>query len=359
MVASDRIVGLRRGDGRARPRQGPGAHGHERLLVRAAGRRRAQPPGLDRRRGAAPPERATIELARADDARAPVPRCCRSSASCAGYLAGSAWKEYRAVGHRARRAAARRPARGRRRCPAPVFTPVDQGRHRRSRREHQVRRRGRRSSAATWPSRRARCRWRCTAGRRGPRRGGGIVIADTKFELGLLDGELVLADEVLTPDSSRFWPADGGSPARRRRRSTSSPCGTGSRPRAGTSGRRRRRCPPRWWPPPEARYVEIYERLSGRSFADWPAASAEWSGRLVPCHHGGVTFSVLVEVRLRPGHRRSPGRHHRAVAAHARLRRRRRRHGRQGHPLHDRRRRRGAGPRPGATTCASGSSPTR
>ena len=36
----------------------------------------------------------------------------------------------------------------------------------------------------------------------------GIVIADTKFELGLVDGELILADEVLTPDSSRFWPAD-------------------------------------------------------------------------------------------------------------------------------------------------------
>ena len=37
----------------------------------------------------------------------------------------------------------------------------------------------------------------------------GILLADTKFELGYLDGELVLADEVLTPDSSRFWPADG------------------------------------------------------------------------------------------------------------------------------------------------------
>lgn len=37
--------------------------------------------------------------------------------------------------------------------------------------------------------------------------GRGILIADTKFELGLLDGELILCDEVLTPDSSRFWPA--------------------------------------------------------------------------------------------------------------------------------------------------------
>ena len=36
----------------------------------------------------------------------------------------------------------------------------------------------------------------------------GILIADTKFEWGVLDGKLILADEVLTPDSSRFWPAD-------------------------------------------------------------------------------------------------------------------------------------------------------
>lgn len=37
----------------------------------------------------------------------------------------------------------------------------------------------------------------------------GIIIADTKFEFGMVDGELILIDEVLTPDSSRFWPAEG------------------------------------------------------------------------------------------------------------------------------------------------------
>ena len=43
----------------------------------------------------------------------------------------------------------------------------------------------------------------------------GIIIADTKFEFGLgVDGELVLIDEVLTPDSSRFWPADDWQPGR-------------------------------------------------------------------------------------------------------------------------------------------------
>jgi len=39
-----------------------------------------------------------------------------------------------------------------------------------------------------------------------------LILADTKFEFGLIDGEIVLADEVLTPDSSRYWPADGYAP---------------------------------------------------------------------------------------------------------------------------------------------------
>ena len=42
----------------------------------------------------------------------------------------------------------------------------------------------------------------------------GIIICDTKFEFGLADDELVLIDEVLTPDSSRFWPADDYEPGR-------------------------------------------------------------------------------------------------------------------------------------------------
>lgn len=42
----------------------------------------------------------------------------------------------------------------------------------------------------------------------------GIIVADTKFEFGFVDGELRLIDEVLTPDSSRFWPADQYEPGR-------------------------------------------------------------------------------------------------------------------------------------------------
>ncbi|MFI6345057.1 phosphoribosylaminoimidazolesuccinocarboxamide synthase [Streptomyces sp. NPDC050560] len=42
----------------------------------------------------------------------------------------------------------------------------------------------------------------------------GLLLADTKFEFGFHDGELMVADEVLTPDSSRYWPADGWAPGR-------------------------------------------------------------------------------------------------------------------------------------------------
>jgi len=45
----------------------------------------------------------------------------------------------------------------------------------------------------------------------------GIIIADTKFEFGVCDGQLILIDEVLTPDSSRFWPADEYEPGRPQR----------------------------------------------------------------------------------------------------------------------------------------------
>jgi phosphoribosylaminoimidazole-succinocarboxamide synthase len=42
----------------------------------------------------------------------------------------------------------------------------------------------------------------------------GLIIADTKFEFGLVDGELILIDEALTPDSSRYWPQEGYAPGR-------------------------------------------------------------------------------------------------------------------------------------------------
>jgi len=101
----------------------------------------------------------------------------------------------------------------------------------------------------------------------------GLLLADTKVEFGILGNAMVLGDEVLTPDSSRFWPADGYTPGRVqpsfdkqyvRDWLTSAESGWD---RASDS------------PPPalpdhvvaatRARYVEAYERISGRSFADW------------------------------------------------------------------------------------------
>jgi phosphoribosylaminoimidazole-succinocarboxamide synthase len=102
----------------------------------------------------------------------------------------------------------------------------------------------------------------------------GILLADTKFEFGRSrEGTLVLGDEVLTPDSSRFWPADEWTPGRAQpsfdkqfvRNWLLSPA----------SGWDRHGAEP---PPPlpdevvaatRARYIEAYERLTGLSFADW------------------------------------------------------------------------------------------
>ena len=98
----------------------------------------------------------------------------------------------------------------------------------------------------------------------------GIIVADTKLELGFLDGALVLADEVLTPDSSRFWPADRWSPGTTPPSFDKQPV----RDELAASGWDRRPPPPslsvRTIEATRARYVEGYERISGRSFADWP-----------------------------------------------------------------------------------------
>jgi phosphoribosylaminoimidazole-succinocarboxamide synthase len=100
----------------------------------------------------------------------------------------------------------------------------------------------------------------------------GIVIADTKFEFGLDDeGRLVLGDEALTPDSSRFWPADAYEPG-------------GAQPSFDKQFVRDY-CETLGWdktpPGPElpadvvegtrARYVEAFERITGIPFADYVA----------------------------------------------------------------------------------------
>jgi len=97
----------------------------------------------------------------------------------------------------------------------------------------------------------------------------GIIIADTKFELGLIDGELVVADEMLTPDSSRFWPADQWVPGR-------TPPSFDKQPvRDFLETLDWDKTPPGPTIPEQvisdtvARYTEGYERITGKSLADW------------------------------------------------------------------------------------------
>ncbi len=102
----------------------------------------------------------------------------------------------------------------------------------------------------------------------------GIIIADTKFELGWIEGELAICDEVLTPDSSRFWPAADWRPG-------TTPSSFDKQPLrdwlAAVDGWDKAPPPP---PLPDdvvaataARYREAYERICGRSLADWPGGT--------------------------------------------------------------------------------------
>jgi phosphoribosylaminoimidazole-succinocarboxamide synthase len=93
----------------------------------------------------------------------------------------------------------------------------------------------------------------------------GIIIADTKFEFGLLDGKLILIDEVLTPDSSRFWPADQYLPGK------GQPSFDKQFVRDYLETLDWNKNPPGPVLPPEviaksqAKYLEAYERLTGKA----------------------------------------------------------------------------------------------
>jgi phosphoribosylaminoimidazole-succinocarboxamide synthase len=104
----------------------------------------------------------------------------------------------------------------------------------------------------------------------------GIILADTKFEFGRdpATGELVLGDEVLTPDSSRFWPADDWRPGRAQPSFDKQYVRNWLLSAASGWDRSSGEAPP---PLPDdviaatrERYVEAYERLTGLPFADWP-----------------------------------------------------------------------------------------
>jgi phosphoribosylaminoimidazole-succinocarboxamide synthase len=96
----------------------------------------------------------------------------------------------------------------------------------------------------------------------------GIIIADTKFEFGIFEGELLLIDEVLTPDSSRFWPADRYQPGR------GQPSFDKQFVRDYLETLDWNKTPPAPMLPPEvvaktqAKYLEAYERLTGRKLPE-------------------------------------------------------------------------------------------
>ncbi|HUD68899.1 MAG TPA: phosphoribosylaminoimidazolesuccinocarboxamide synthase [Acidimicrobiales bacterium] len=100
----------------------------------------------------------------------------------------------------------------------------------------------------------------------------GLVLADTKFELGLIDGEVTLCDEVVTPDSSRLWPEDSIV------RGEAPPAFDKQPFRDWLAAQPWDRTPPPPHVPHDVvmatsrRYVEAYERVTGRPLDDWYGA---------------------------------------------------------------------------------------
>ncbi|MFO1460984.1 MAG: phosphoribosylaminoimidazolesuccinocarboxamide synthase [Verrucomicrobiota bacterium] len=182
-----------------------------------------------------------------------------------GYLAGSGWKEYKSgqsvCGHRL-------PP-GLRECeelPEPIFTPAtkaETGHDENIPFERAVELVGRERAEE---ARAASLKLYSFAREHARKRG--ILIADTKFEFGVFEGKLLLIDEVLTPDSSRFWPADGYQAGR------SQPSYDKQFVRDYLESLDWDKTPPAPALPPDVvartrgKYREAYERLTGRRFAD-------------------------------------------------------------------------------------------
>ena len=186
-----------------------------------------------------------------------------------GYITGSGWKDYQATGAVC---GIELPGglRESERLPEPIFTPatkaavgdhdenVDFDRAAEILGDRELLEELRRLSLALYEFGAAHARER------------GIILADTKFEFGRRpDGTIVLADEVLTPDSSRFWPADGYEPGK------GQPSFDKQFVRDWASGSGWDKSPPAPAIPDDvvegtrARYVEAYERIADEPFSAW------------------------------------------------------------------------------------------
>jgi phosphoribosylaminoimidazole-succinocarboxamide synthase len=185
-----------------------------------------------------------------------------------GYITGSGWKDYQATGTVS---GVELPAglRESEQLPQPIFTPstkadvghdeaIDFDRAAELVGDRDLMARARDASLALYEFAAAHALSR------------GVILADTKFEFGLSgDGALVVGDEVLTPDSSRYWPLDGYEPGR------GQPSFDKQYVRDWASSSGWDKTPPA---PPipddivagtRERYIEAYERITGRPFAGW------------------------------------------------------------------------------------------
>src|SRR3954466_1288046 len=190
-----------------------------------------------------------------------------------GYITGSGWKDYQATG---KVSGIELPAglQESERLPQPIFTPstkadvghdeaidFEQGAELVGSRERMDALRSASLALYSFAADHARER--------------GIILADTKFEFGLdAEDRLTLGDEVLTPDSSRFWPADGYQPGR------SQPSFDKQYVRDWASQTGWDKTPPAPEIPDDVvagtreRYVDAYERITGEPFDDWIARTA-------------------------------------------------------------------------------------
>jgi len=186
-----------------------------------------------------------------------------------GYITGSGWKDYQATGAVC---GIELPEglRESEQLPEPIFTPatkaevgdhdenVDFDRAAEIVGDRELLEELRRLSIKTYELGAAHARER------------GIILADTKFEFGRRpDGTIVLGDEVMTPDSSRFWPADGYEPGR------GQPSFDKQYVRDWSAGSGWDKTPPAPALPDDviertrALYVDAYERITGEPFTAW------------------------------------------------------------------------------------------
>ena len=128
-----------------------------------------------------------------------------------GYLAGSGWKDYQSQGTVCRLPLPKGLQESSE-LPEPVFTPATKAETGHD--ENIPFAKACELAGERWATEARDLSLRLYRYARDHARQRGLIIADTKFEFGVHEGRLVLIDEVLTPDSSRFWPMDGYLPGR-------------------------------------------------------------------------------------------------------------------------------------------------